>query len=130
MILLDTHVVIWLMTSPDLVSKRAAKAIEKAGTEGMLPGISAATMYELFYLKRRGRIQLHLTDAAILERMREWFELIPITATIAVEAAALPDPFHGDPIDRLIAATARVEGRTLITADRKIHESNVCKVRW
>jgi PIN domain nuclease of toxin-antitoxin system len=62
--------------------------------------------------------------------MRGCFDLRPITEMIAVEAAMLPDPFHGDPIDRLIAGTARVEGRTLVTADGKIHEAKACKVLW
>lgn len=130
MILLDTHVVIWIMTSPERVSKAAAEAIERDGADGTLPGVSAATIYEIFYLVQRERIQLHLTGAALLERMQGCFALCPITPMIAMEAAALPEPFHGDPMDRLIAATARVEGHTLITMDGKIQASNACKVLW
>ncbi|MGA2674103.1 MAG: type II toxin-antitoxin system VapC family toxin [Terracidiphilus sp.] len=130
MILLDTHVVIWLMTSPERISKAAAEAIAQSGADGTLPGVSAATIFELFYLGKRGRVQLHLTDAAILERMRGCFDLCPITVMIAIEAAALAEPFHGDPMDRLIAATARVEGRTLISADSRIRAANACKVLW
>jgi PIN domain nuclease of toxin-antitoxin system len=130
MILLDTHVVIWLLTDPKRISKAAADAIAEHGSKGMLPGISAASIYELIYAKRRGRIQLHTPDAALLTRMRQWFDLIPITDGIAVEAAGFTGAFHGDPMDRLIAATARTGGYTLLTVDDKIRDAGVCKVLW
>ncbi|MGD0097139.1 MAG: type II toxin-antitoxin system VapC family toxin [Terracidiphilus sp.] len=130
MILLDTHVVIWLMTSPERVSKAAAEAIALEGADGSLPDVSVATIYEIFYLSMRGRIRLYLTGAALLERLQGCFILHPVTAMIALEAATLPEPFHGDPVDRLIAATARVEGSTLVTIDSKFRAANVCKVLW
>ena len=73
---------------------------------------------------------MNLTDVAILERFRSSFDLLPITEMTAVDAALLPEPFHGDPMDRLIVAHARVEGRTLITADRLILDAKVCKAVW
>jgi PIN domain nuclease of toxin-antitoxin system len=42
----------------------------------------------------------------------------------------LPDPFHGDPMDRIIAATAIVEDCVLLTIDEKIRQSGVCKTLW
>lgn len=130
MILLDTHVVLWMMTSPERVSKAASRVIAETGEAGLRPGVSAATLHEIVYRGRRGRIQLNVSDATLLEKMRAWFEFRPITETIAVEAATLPEPFHGDPMDRLIAATARVEGRTLLTADRRLLASHLCKTLW
>jgi PIN domain nuclease of toxin-antitoxin system len=130
MILLDTHVVIWLMTSPERVSTAAAEAIATFGEKGIRPGVSAATVYELVYAGRRGRLQLHVSEAALLAKLRQWFELVPISEVIALEAASLPDEFHGNPMDRLIAATALVDGRTLLTADRKLLAANVCKTLW
>lgn len=130
MILLDTHVVIWLMNAPERVSKAAVSAIAATGAQGQLPGVSVASLFELIYTRQRGRIQLHASDAEILQRMRAWFDIRPIAESIAIQAASLPDPFHGDPMDRLIAATALVEQRTLITADRRIHACRVCKTLW
>ena len=57
-------------------------------------------------------------------------ELVPLTAAIAVCAAEIPAPFHGDPMDRIIAATAIVEDCVLITHDDKIRGANVCKTIW
>lgn len=70
----------------------------------------------------------HLILGAPVER---WFEValppariwtLPITPAIAVESSRLPAPFHKDPADRLIVATARVHGLTVITSDSKILE--------
>jgi PIN domain nuclease of toxin-antitoxin system len=61
--------------------------------------------------------------------MQQWFDLafadgnlklLPVTPQIAIEAALLPDGFHGDPIDRIIAATARVHNLVLCTHDEKL----------
>ena len=46
--------------------------------------------------------------------------LAPITPEIAVESTRLPKPFHRDPVARLLTATARVEGFTLLTRDQRI----------
>lgn len=130
MILLDTHVVIWLMTAPERISKAAAEAIARSGEDGKRPGISAASIFELAYAKSRGRVQMHVSDAVLLARLRVWFDFYPVTETIAVEAAALPEPFHGDPMDRIIAATALVGDCVLVTKDERIRTSNVCRTIW
>jgi PIN domain nuclease of toxin-antitoxin system len=61
--------------------------------------------------------------------LEHWFEIalpatrsrvLPITTGIAIESSRLPQPFHKDPADRLIVATARIHGLTIITSDHKI----------
>ncbi len=47
-------------------------------------------------------------------------EALPISTEIAVEAYALPEPFHRDPADRLIVACARIHELTVVTADQRI----------
>jgi PIN domain nuclease of toxin-antitoxin system len=130
MILLDTHVVIWILSCPERISKGAVDAIAANGARGGRLGISTATIYELIYAKRRGRIEIHATDAELLSRMRLWFDPIPISETIAARASALSDSFHGDPMDRIIVSTAIVEDCVLITKDAKIRQANLCKVIW
>ena len=130
MILLDTHVVVWLMTTSERISKPAAEAIAAWGAKGERPGVSSASVYEIAYGARRGRIQLHTTGAEFLNRLRGPFNLLPITDGIALQAAAFAEPFHGDPMDRIIAATAIVENCVLLTADRKIRDAGVCKTLW
>ena len=130
MILLDTHVVVWLLTSPERISKAAAEAIDYWGAKGERPAVSSVTIYEIAYGARRGRIRLSVVESAFLDRLRATFDLRPVTEAIAFEAAALAEPFHGDPMDRMIAATAIVEDCVLLTVDGKIRTAGVCKTLW
>ncbi|MGA2538668.1 MAG: type II toxin-antitoxin system VapC family toxin [Terracidiphilus sp.] len=130
MILLDTHAVVWLMISPERVSKAATTAITRSIAEGNRPAVSSATIFEIAYGARRGRILLHVTGSEFLDRLRSAFDLRPITEEIAFAAAAIPERFHGDPLDRIIAATAKVDDLVLLTADSGIRRAGVCKTLW
>jgi PIN domain nuclease of toxin-antitoxin system len=129
-ILLDTHVVIWLALSPELISTKAKAAIENTESAGAVPGISVMTLYEITNTIRRGRIQSSVPQEVFLRHIGSRFNAIPVTEEIAVRAAAFPAPFHGDPTDRIIAATAFIEDCVLITRDEKIREAGACKTLW
>ena len=74
-------------------------------------------------------------DRIRLDRpLRDWLEAatapplvetVGITPAVAAEVAALPSTFHGDPADRLIVATARVMGATLLTVDGRIVDAKL-----
>lgn len=130
MILLDTHVVIWLALEPGKISPAAVTAIRRQRSSGINPAISCITMYEIARSSERGRIALDLPISSFLDRVRTFFEVKPISANIAMTAAQLPKDFPSDPADRLIAATAIVEGVPLITADRNIRRSRLVKTIW
>jgi PIN domain nuclease of toxin-antitoxin system len=57
-------------------------------------------------------------------------EVLPLTVDVAIEQEQLGDSFPQDPVDRLIAATARVHDLTLITSDRHIRRSAVVRTLW
>jgi PIN domain nuclease of toxin-antitoxin system len=130
MILLDTHVVVWLMTAPERISRVAASALEDCSARGERPFLSAASVFEMGYGVRGGRILLHGTNVSFVDRMRANFELLSVTEAIAFEASSFSDVFHGDPIDRMITATARLGGYSLVTSDGKIRKSGMCPVIW
>lgn len=65
-----------------------------------------------------------------MDRLRATFDLRPITEAITFKAGMLPDHFHGDPMDRIVAATAIVEDCVLLTIDARIRGSGVCKTLW
>jgi|WetSurMetagenome_2_1015567.scaffolds.fasta_scaffold455623_2 PIN domain nuclease of toxin-antitoxin system len=130
MILLDTHVVIWLMTDPGRLSRSAHEAILQARIAGERIAYSPVSMYEIAYAVRRKRLPLNSSAAAFIEAIQGKLTMVPLTAEIAVLAAELPDPFHGDPFDRVIAATAIVGDCVLITHDDRIRKSKACKVLW
>ena len=130
MILLDTHAVIWLLLAPDQLSKRARGRILGARIAGEKIACSPISLYEMAYSAFKQRVQLPTSSEDFIVAVQTKVELAPFTARIALCAAELPAPFHGDPMDRIITATAIVEGCTLITKDEQIRQANLCKVIW
>ena len=131
MILLDTHVLVWLVSEPDRLSRRAAAAIRKAQFQDGI-AISSITLLELATLFARGRLRgvgtLETSIRSVLER--SGVSVREISPEIAALAVQFPDSFTKDPADRLIGATARAEGMTLVTSDEKIRESSLLKTIW
>jgi PIN domain nuclease of toxin-antitoxin system len=77
-----------------------------------------------------GKIQAYGTVEASVRLLVEDVVVRPITPEIAALAAQFPDDYSRDPADRLIGATARAEGLTLITRDEKIRRSPLLKTLW
>lgn len=130
MILLDTHVMTWLFLAPEKLSIRAREAILSARGTGEQIGFSPISLYEIANAARRKRLLLHSTTEEFIAAIQTKLTLVPLTAGIAICAAELPDAFHGDPMDRIVAATAIISDCTLITHDDRIRRANACKVLW
>jgi PIN domain nuclease of toxin-antitoxin system len=120
-LLLDTHVWLWLVAGAPQLSTEARGAIGMAVGRGVLR-ISAISLWEIALLASRGRIVLGKPTSLWLdEALAEPGAAIePLTVPIAVESCELPGPFHPDPADRMIVATARVTDAKLMTRDRRI----------
>jgi len=129
LILLDTHVLVWLTSDSARLSRSAASEIRRARRGGGL-AMSAISLWELSWLLSRGRIQSFGTIEATVRSMIEGITILPITAEIAVLAAQFPGDYPGDPTDRLIGATARAEGMTLVTRDERIRKSPLVRTVW
>ena len=129
MILLDTHIVIWLAFEPDKLSKRATEVIRSARAQGGL-AISGITLLELAWLAKNGRVETTLSIESFVRLCASKMTVLPITPEIAARAVSLPDPYPKDPQDRLIGATALVEGIRLITHDKQIKKSGMIPVVW
>jgi len=130
LILLDTHVVVWLASGDARISSAAQTAIEKArqGVRGL--AISDFTLFELSLLFRKKRFDL-VTDAeSFLSEVEHRFIVLPITANVALQASEFPAGYPKDPADRIIGATALVEDIPLITADRQIRKSRAVPTIW
>jgi PIN domain nuclease of toxin-antitoxin system len=83
--------------------------------------ISAISPWEVATLARKGRLTfpIPVSEWMKLATTQPGLQLLPLTPAISVESAQL-DGFHGDPADRILVATARVEGLTLVTRDARI----------
>ena len=119
--LLDTHVLIWWLTDRARLSPAQQKVVASASAASPLL-VSDISLWEVAMLQSLGRVRLSLP-------LRDWLDaaVAPplvrrqgISPAIAAELAALPDSFHRDPADRILVATARVLGATLLTQDRRI----------
>ena len=119
LLLLDTHVLLWSASNGPRLGRHAGKAIEHASREGRL-AVSAITPWEIALLESKRRITL---QKDVLEWVREALakpgvNLIPLEPEIAVGSVRLPLEMHPDPADRILVATARHLGATLVTADK------------
>ena len=130
MILVDTHVVVWLAFDQNQISREASAAIDEARKLGDGLAISDITLLEVGTLASRGRIQLGITLESFLQEIEARFVVLPITGRACARAMTFPPTFPKDPADRIIGATALVEGLSLITADREIRRSRLVPTIW
>lgn len=120
MILLDTHVWVWLADARGRLSSEHAQNIEKHRASGL--GVSVISCWEVAKLVEYGRLKLACA-------VDEWVDgalsipgvvLLELTPRIAVESTRLPGTIHRDPADQIIIATARVLELEMLTEDEKI----------
>jgi len=129
-ILVDTHVVVWLAFDQNRISRKARTAIDDARENADGLAISDITLLELATLARKGRIRLEISLESFLHEVESRFVVLPMTGRACARAVALPAAYPQDPVDRIIAATALVEGLSLLTADREIRRSRAVQTIW
>lgn len=120
-LLLDTHVLIWLVEGSAEISGASRKRLDSAATGDGL-AVSAISFWETAMLGARGRISLSIPLAEWRRRVLAAPGLVEaaVTGDIGIDAVQLPGALHGDPADRLLVATARAHGWCLATRDRRL----------
>ena len=122
MILLDTHVLIWLLIAPENLSPKAKKAILAARKSGPL-ALSAISLWEIAWLTENKRIDIDVSVDSFVKKCASYVQVLPITQEIAVRSTRFPKSYPNDPQDRIIGATAIVEGTRLLTHNKLIVRS-------
>ena len=130
MILLDTHVVLWLASEPERLSKNARAAIDEARQNGEGLAVSGFTLIELAMLYGKGRIRLGMSPESFLLEVEAHFVVLPISARACARSLTLPASYPKDPADRVIGATALVEGMALVTADAETRRARAVRTVW
>ena len=116
--LLDTHIWLWNSLQPNRLSPRVARELDNPENELWLSPVS---LWELRLLYDKGRVRLipdavnWINESLVRLNMRE----APLTFEVALAVSAMNLP-HNDPADGFIAATAKVFGLTLVTADEQL----------
>jgi PIN domain nuclease of toxin-antitoxin system len=130
MIVLDTHIWIWWVNGSPELSTVKAQILSSCQAEGL--GVSVISCWEIAKLVEKGRLVLALP-------VSEWIDgalvypgicLLPLDPKIAVASTQLPQPFHSDPVDQIITATAREMDCPLATNDGKILTYAHVKLAW
>jgi PIN domain nuclease of toxin-antitoxin system len=112
-LLLDTHILIWMLEEPKHLARRIQRELQNEENELWLSPVST---WEVLLLHSKHRIQLQIEAADWIARATQDFREAPLTHEIVVVSQQLPLP-HADPADRFLAGTAKVLGLTLLTAD-------------
>mgnify|MGYP001184882680 CR=1 FL=1 len=120
MIVLDTHVWVWWVHASSQLAPADLQSLDATIPEGL--GVSIISCWEVAKLVEYGRLRLPDDVEQWLQRAlaHPGIQLLDLTPRIVVESTQLPAPFHRDPADQLIVATARVHGLSVVTADEKI----------
>lgn len=120
--LLDTHVILWWITTPKKISAKAQKIIKDKSNSVFL---SSASFWEMAIKKSIGRLTLphNLIETVTLEG----FKILPITPEDGLGVADLPS-IHADPFDRLLIIQAKLRDLVIITRDEKISEYPVVTI--
>jgi len=120
-LVLDTHTLLWMVEAHPRLGAETTKALNRAAREDRI-AVSAITPWEIALLVSKKRIDVHRdplewVSAALL---LPGVNLTPLEPEIAVASTRLPFDMHPDPADRILVATARQLGATLVTADRAL----------
>jgi PIN domain nuclease of toxin-antitoxin system len=129
-ILLDTHVVLWMTSGPARLSAKAKATIEATRKNGEGLALCDITLLELATLASKGHINLSISLESLLRELEQRFTVLPISSRACARTMALSANYPKDPADRIIGATALVEGLPLLTADREIRRSKVVPTIW
>lgn len=129
--LLDTHAWIWWVSQNRRLSPAARRGIDRAAKAGAL-ALSMISVWEVAKKAEKGALVLDRPVADWIDQAlsQPGLQVIELSRPILLESCRLPQPFHGDPADQLIVATARVRDAVIVTKDARIHDYAHVRLLW
>ncbi len=129
--LLDTHVWIWWLMIPEKLSSRVMDLLLNL-TEDDETLLSAISPWEFCKLLEKGRINITCDPEEWLRKAFDQLrlQLVPLSPLVSYHSTILPQPFHSDPADQIITATARLEKAVILTRDENILRYPHVKSIW
>jgi PIN domain nuclease of toxin-antitoxin system len=132
LIVLDTHALLWWVSDNSHLSRKAARRItaESENAGGLL--VSCISTWEIAMLVSQSRLTLRIDLGDLFHQLEsiESIQFVPVSNRTSMNSVTLPEPFHKDPADRLIVATARESDCTLITSDQMIRDYPHVETLW
>jgi len=128
---LDTHAWLWWVTSDRRLSRRARTTADRAAGRREL-WLSAISIWEMAKKVEKGQLALDrpLDDWLEAALSVEGLQVAELTRPVMMDSCRLPQPFHGDPADQLIVATARAQSATLVTRDARLRAYAHVRTVW
>ena len=129
--LMDTHVWVWWHTAPEKLSSKVRDTIINLDATDQLL-MSVISVWEVAKLVEKNRLRLSIEiDQWVVEALNmSHFQLLPLSPEIAIESTRLPQPFHQDPSDQMIVASARLFDATVLTVDQLILSYPHVRALW
>jgi PIN domain nuclease of toxin-antitoxin system len=119
--LLDTHTWIWWNMNPSSLSQKVRRLIESTDNYSELL-LSAISPWEFSKLLEKKRLGISVNPEDWIKTALEMpkLKIAPLSPILAYRSTTLPQPFHDDPADQIIIATAREENAIVLTKDDRI----------
>lgn len=129
--LMDTHVWVWWHTAPEKLSPAVRDMIINLDATDQLL-MSVISVWEVAKLVEKNRLRLRIEIDQWVEQALNMshFQLLPLSPEIAIESTRLPQPFHQDPSDQMIVASARLFDATVLTVDQQILSYPHVRALW
>jgi PIN domain nuclease of toxin-antitoxin system len=130
-VLLDTHAWLWWAAQDARLTRRAASHIQKAQRQATL-WVSLMSIWELAKKIEKGQLALDrpLDEWLDVALAMPGLQTLELTRSVLLESCRLPQPFHGDPADQIIVATARTQGAVVVTRDARLRDYPHVRTVW
>jgi PIN domain nuclease of toxin-antitoxin system len=131
-IVLDTHALLWWVSTPDRIPARARRLLDGSVTDKRPITVSSISLWEIAMLVDRNRLELTIPVNVWIAHVQElpWLSFIPVDNRIAVRSVFLDGFPHRDPADRIIVATTLGLNGTLVTADARLRAYKPLRTTW